>query len=170
MQQSIVLERPRLAVAWLASPFGPCLAAFTPRGLCRLGFPAGRAQGLAELRGRFPGARLVPATAAQRALLARAFKPGAGLPALDLKGTPFQRRVWAALRAIPFGATLSYAQLARRAGRPRAVRAAASACKANPVAWVVPCHRALRSDGSLGGFAWGLETKRRMLAWEQARR
>lgn len=86
---------------------------------------------------------------------------------LDLQGTPFQQRVWKELLRVPRGKTISYAELARRAGKPRAVRAAASACARNPVALVVPCHRVISSDGSLGGFGWGLDRKKKLLEMEQ---
>jgi len=87
---------------------------------------------------------------------------------VQVQGTAFQARVWRALQRVPLGATLSYSELARRAGKPRAVRAAASACAANRVALLIPCHRALRSDGGAGGYRWGLERKARLLAAEAA--
>jgi len=85
---------------------------------------------------------------------------------LDLRGTPFQRMVWDALRRIPPGGTLSYADLAQQVGQPRAVRAVARACGANPVAVLVPCHRVVGSDGSMTGYRWGIEAKRRLLQRE----
>jgi AraC family transcriptional regulator of adaptative response/methylated-DNA-[protein]-cysteine methyltransferase len=87
---------------------------------------------------------------------------------LDLSGTAFQRRVWKALQRIPRGATQSYRDVARAIGRPSAVRAVAKACAANPVAVAIPCHRVLRKDGGLGGYRWGLQRKRRLLALEHA--
>jgi AraC family transcriptional regulator of adaptative response/methylated-DNA-[protein]-cysteine methyltransferase len=89
---------------------------------------------------------------------------------LDIRGTPFQRRVWDQLRAIPCGETRSYTEIARRIGRPRAIRAVGTANGANPVAIVIPCHRALRASGHLGGYRWGLERKRRLLELEAANR
>ncbi|MGQ7296383.1 methylated-DNA--[protein]-cysteine S-methyltransferase [Quadrisphaera sp. KR29] len=88
---------------------------------------------------------------------------------LDVRGTAFQAAVWAALRRIPAGRTLSYAEVAAELGRPTAVRAVARACATNPAALVTPCHRVVRSDGGLGGFRWGLEVKRALLAAEQQR-
>jgi len=85
---------------------------------------------------------------------------------VDIGGTAFQRRVWDALRAIPSGETRSYAEVARAIGAPRATRAVAQACGANPVALVIPCHRVVRSDGGLGGFRWGIERKRALLERE----
>ena len=87
---------------------------------------------------------------------------------LDLRGTAFQQRVWRELQRIPRGETITYAELAARIGSPKATRAVGTACGANPVAVVVPCHRVVRADGSLGGYAWGLERKERLLRGEQA--
>lgn len=87
---------------------------------------------------------------------------------LDARGTAFQQLVWNTLRGIPAGTTVTYAELARRVGRPNAVRAVASACAANPLAIVVPCHRVVRSDGGLSGYRWGVERKRALLAREAA--
>jgi AraC family transcriptional regulator of adaptative response/methylated-DNA-[protein]-cysteine methyltransferase len=89
---------------------------------------------------------------------------------LDIRGTPFQRLVWDQLRAIPRGETRSYTEIARRIGRPRAIRAVGTANGANPVAIVIPCHRALRASGHLGGYRWGLDRKRRLLELEAAHR
>lgn len=85
----------------------------------------------------------------------------------NLAGTPFQRQVWTRLLAIPPGAVTTYQELANDIGRPKAVRAVANAVGANPVAWLIPCHRVIRSDGGLGGYRWGVERKRAMLDWEQ---
>ena len=89
---------------------------------------------------------------------------------IDIRGTVFQRRAWEELRRIPRGETRTYAEIARAIGAPAAVRAVGSACGANPVALVVPCHRAVRSDGGLGGYAWGLPVKERLLEIEKRRR
>jgi AraC family transcriptional regulator of adaptative response/methylated-DNA-[protein]-cysteine methyltransferase len=85
---------------------------------------------------------------------------------IDLRGTPFQKAVWRALREVPAGTTVSYTELARRIGRPAAVRAVAHACATNAIAVLVPCHRAVRSDGSLAGYRWGLARKRTLLERE----
>ncbi len=90
------------------------------------------------------------------------------LPPLRQTGTPFQREVWSMLLRIPYGATCTYADVARAIGRPQAVRAAASAIGRNPVSVLVPCHRVIGTDGALRGFRWGLEAKARLLAWERA--
>ena len=87
---------------------------------------------------------------------------------LDVQATAFQRRVWEALRAIPYGSTRSYSEIARSLGHPQAARAVARACATNPVSLVVPCHRVVRTDGGLGGYRWGLERKRALLTQEKA--
>ena len=88
----------------------------------------------------------------------------------NLAATPFQRQVWTQLLTIPTGAVRTYRELAQSIHRPKAVRAVANAIGANPIAWLIPCHRVIRSDGGLGGYRWGLERKRAMLAWEQQKR
>jgi AraC family transcriptional regulator of adaptative response/methylated-DNA-[protein]-cysteine methyltransferase len=148
---------------------GPLLVAATERGICRVAFEADDS----VLREHFPNARIEKGGAALDALLAQAVAyvttPGRAMTLpLDVRGTAFQQAVWRELSRIPPGETLSYAALAARAGNPKAVRAVGSACGANPVAVLIPCHRALRSDGSLGGYAWGLPIKRKLLDRERA--
>jgi AraC family transcriptional regulator of adaptative response/methylated-DNA-[protein]-cysteine methyltransferase len=124
-----------------------------------------------NLQDRFPKARLIGADALYEALVARvvgyieAPRLGLNLP-LDIRGTAFQQRVWRALQEIPVGATVSYAEIARRIGSPKATRAVAGACAANPLAVAIPCHRVIRIDGSLSGYAWGVECKRALLERE----
>ncbi|QHL91798.1 bifunctional DNA-binding transcriptional regulator/O6-methylguanine-DNA methyltransferase Ada [Sphingomonas changnyeongensis] len=147
---------------------GPMLLAATGRGICRLAFEEDEA----GLRARFPNAVIEPGGAALDGLVAAAVaavaRPDAApdLP-LDIAGTAFQQAVWRELSRVPPGQTVSYAALAARAGRPGAARAAGSACGANQVAVLIPCHRALRGDGSMGGYAWGLDRKRALLALER---
>lgn len=160
-------ERIRFAV--VDSALGALLVAASERGLCRIAFDEDEA----ALRAHYPEAELVPPDAAFAAQVARvvaavddpARAADADLP-LDVRGTAFRQAVWAALRAIPPGETRSYAELAAAAGRPQAVRAAGSACGANALAVLIPCHRAVRSDGGLGGYAYGLERKRALLERE----
>ena len=150
---------------------GRMLVATTDKGVCRLSFNEGR-EALAE---RFPHADLAEGDAEFAALLeqvvAAVEAPGerggdfAHIP-LDVKGTAFQEAVWRELRRIPAGETRSYAELAAAAGNPRAVRAAGSANGANNVAVLIPCHRVIRTGGGLGGYAYGLEIKRKLLAKE----
>ncbi|MDE2006231.1 MAG: bifunctional DNA-binding transcriptional regulator/O6-methylguanine-DNA methyltransferase Ada [Rhodospirillales bacterium] len=164
-------EAIRFGVA--ACEFGPLLVAETPRGLCFVGFAEPAAALEAELRRRFPRAALVRDDAALAARLdavaAAIAEPGAGrdLP-LDLRGTAFQLRVWRALCAIPAGRTLSYAALAEAAGQPGAARAAGRACGLNPLAPLVPCHRAVAANGALTGYRWGIPRKAALLARERA--
>lgn len=126
---------------------------------------------LDDLRARAPQAELVAPDAAfaQLADAVVAFIDHPGAPAdfpLDMRGAPFQLRVWEAVRAIPFGETASYGEIARRIGAPRAARAVGAACGANAIALAVPCHRVLGARGALGGFRWGLARKRDLLARE----
>jgi len=126
-----------------------------------------------DARERFPGSRRGGADAELAAAVADAVAlvelPSAAFEhELDPRGTPFQRRVWRALLEVPAGATTTYAALAARIGAPRAVRAVGTACGANPIAVAVPCHRALRGDGSLAGYRWGLGRKRELLRRESA--
>jgi AraC family transcriptional regulator of adaptative response/methylated-DNA-[protein]-cysteine methyltransferase len=89
---------------------------------------------------------------------------------LDVRATAFQSRVWTALRSIPYGETRSYKQIAKAVGRPKAIRAVARACAANPAALLIPCHRVVRENGALAGYRWGLKRKRRLLANESSKR
>ncbi len=124
-----------------------------------------------DLQDRFPNAWLIGADRDYEALVARVVgfveTPGSelNLP-LDVRGTAFQQRVWQALRQIPAGKKVTYAEVARRIGLPKAVRAVASACAANNLAVVIPCHRVIRTDGSLSGYAWGVERKRALIERE----
>jgi AraC family transcriptional regulator of adaptative response/methylated-DNA-[protein]-cysteine methyltransferase len=159
---------------WFDSPFGEVLAMGTDRGLCGMAFAAelGRERTLADMRGRWPAAvfREVTDRARGGALghwVAGAF--GNGQVALHLIGAPFQIKVWEALLAIPSGHVTTYSEIARSIGNAKAARAVGSAVGRNPISWLIPCHRALRRDGELGGYHWGLPLKRAMLAYESAR-
>ncbi len=140
---------------------GKLLIAATDRGLCRVSFD----EDSLALAQRFPNAEIIPGGAALADLASRVVAevetPGryTDLP-VDVQGTAFQEAVWQALRAIPPGETRSYAQIATAVGRPNAVRAAGTACGANNVAIVIPCHRVQRGDGSMGGYAYGVDRKR----------
>lgn len=149
---------------------GPMLVAATDKGICRLSFDEDES----ELHRRFPRASIEPADPAMAELVAGAVeaveRPDRmpDLP-LDVAGTAFQQAVWAELRRIPVGETRSYADIAAAVGKPAAVRAAGSANGANNVAVLIPCHRVIRTDGSLGGYAYGLERKQALLDREKAR-
>jgi AraC family transcriptional regulator of adaptative response/methylated-DNA-[protein]-cysteine methyltransferase len=147
---------------------GAMLVAATPKGVCRLSFNEGRG----ALEARFPQAELVEGGADFARLLEQVIAaveaPGdfAHIP-LDVKGTAFQEAVWRELQRIPKGETRTYAQLAAAVGKPKAVRAAGSANGANNVAVLIPCHRVIRTGGGLGGYAYGLEIKRKLLEKEE---
>jgi AraC family transcriptional regulator of adaptative response/methylated-DNA-[protein]-cysteine methyltransferase len=154
-----------------ASPLGQVLIAATARGLCKISLGASARALERELRGEFAAARC---TRDERALrtyqktLSRYLaggNPDLALP-LDIRATAFQRKVWKILRAIPYGETRSYSEIAVKAGAPSSVRAVARAIATNPVALVVPCHRAVRKNGELAGYRWGVERKRALLARE----
>ena len=151
---------------------GEVLVAQSDRGICAITMGDDPQALLDDLQDRFPKARLIGGDADFERVVARVLAfveaPGAGLDLpLDIRGTAFQQRVWQALQQIPPGQTASYAQIAERIGQPRAVRAVAGACAANPLAVVIPCHRVLRSDGGLSGYRWGIERKRDLLARER---
>lgn len=158
-----------VTIHWAVMPttLGAMLVAATDRGICRLAFGVGAE----DLRALFPHAELVEGGEAFKTLFARVLSaveaPGeaSDIP-LDVRGTAFQEAVWAALRQIPAGETRSYAQLAAAIGRPKASRAAGSANGANRVAVLIPCHRVIRGDGALGGYAWGEGVKKELLARE----
>jgi len=158
---------------WFDSPFGEVLAMGTDRGLCGVAFAAelGRDRTLADMRGRWPEAELIEDRGAIADWVAAAFGRGrvGGEIALHLIGAPFQIKVWQALLAVPSGHVTTYTEIARSIGSDRAVRAVGTAVGRNPISWLIPCHRALRRDGQLGGYHWGLPLKRAMLAFESAR-
>jgi AraC family transcriptional regulator of adaptative response/methylated-DNA-[protein]-cysteine methyltransferase len=150
------------------SSLGLVLVARSDRGVSAVLFGADRDAVRRDLHDRFPGARLVEDDAALETLVARVVglvdAPARGLDVpLDVRGTPFQRTVWQALREIPAGSTASYTDIANRIGLPTAVRAVAQACAANALAVVVPCHRVVTMDGKLSGYRWGVERKRALL-------
>jgi AraC family transcriptional regulator of adaptative response/methylated-DNA-[protein]-cysteine methyltransferase len=150
---------------------GSVLVASSETGVCAILLGDDPDALLRDLEDRFPRATLVGGDAAFERTVGRvvalieAPKAGHDLP-LDLRGTLFQQRVWQALRGIPSGSTISYAELARRIGAPSAVRAVARACGANPLAVAIPCHRVVRTGGALSGYRWGVERKRTLLARE----
>lgn len=152
-----------------ATALGAAFIGLTERGICHLRFIDDASDPLAELRGEWPEATLVADPSAAREALDALTRPRAPMR-LWLKGTNFQIKVWEALLRIPEGELVSYGRLAAAAGMPTAVRAVASAVAANPVAWLVPCHRVIRSSGVLGQYRWGPERKAALIGWEAARR
>jgi AraC family transcriptional regulator of adaptative response/methylated-DNA-[protein]-cysteine methyltransferase len=167
-------EGARIGYTIAASPLGRLMVAATSRGICRVTLGDANAGLEADLRREFPRAELYRddarlarwLRAIQRDLEGRA--PCPDLP-LDIRATAFQRQVWEALLAIPRGETRSYSDVARAIGHPKAARAVGTACGANPVGLVIPCHRVVREDGSLGGFGFGLHRKVKLLAMEKKR-
>ncbi len=162
----------RIIYACIESPLGLLLVAATARGVCFVSLGESVAALVEELRAEFPAAEEIrhdeDAVAASLTILLDYLKgetPHADLP-LDIRATAFQRRVWQELIAIPCGETRSYSQIARRLGIPQGQRAVGRACATNPVSLVVPCHRALREDGGLGGYRWGLARKEALLDLE----
>jgi AraC family transcriptional regulator of adaptative response/methylated-DNA-[protein]-cysteine methyltransferase len=162
-------ERIRFAVGQCS--IGAILVAATEKGVCAIQFGDDPEALVAGLQAQFPKAELIGADAAFEALVARVVglveRPGqpVALP-LDVRGTALQQQVWRALADIPAGKTLTYAQLAERIGRPKAVRAVASACAGNRIAVAIPCHRVVRTGGGLAGYRWGVERKAALLARE----
>jgi AraC family transcriptional regulator, regulatory protein of adaptative response / methylated-DNA-[protein]-cysteine methyltransferase len=150
---------------------GAILVAQSERGVCAISLGDDPQELARQLQDRFPNANLIGGDASFEQLVANvvgmveAPHLGLDLP-LDVRGTAFQQRVWQALREIPAGHTVSYAELAERIGAPQSVRAVAQACGANTLAIAIPCHRVVRSDGALSGYRWGVERKRALLERE----
>ncbi len=168
MSRTETARHPWVAQTVIDTPLGTMTAAATAHGVAGLWFDGQKYH---------PGALALPHNDTQPHLAStrrwlvtywRDKGSAADLPTFDLNGTPFQQAVWAALRALPFGQTCSYRELARRIGRPDAVRAVAAAVGRNPASLLVPCHRVIGSDGSLTGYAGGLQRKSRLLAHEAA--
>ncbi|MBJ6109273.1 methylated-DNA--[protein]-cysteine S-methyltransferase [Hymenobacter sp. BT523] len=154
------------------SPFGTYLVASTPKGICKLVFTDGAPAAVAELRQEWPNAVLAAATSGSHARVARFFArdfPPSERLHLHLKGTPFQLKIWESLLRIPEGELRTYSQLAAAAENGAAVRAAGTAIGANPVGYLIPCHRVIRGTGEFGQYRWGAHRKAVMLGWEAAR-
>lgn len=155
---------------WFDSPFGPALVMGTDRGICGLAFSAemGTDEAMVDLTRRWPKATFVEAPDRLRNW-AEATLSAKGDTRLHMIGTPLQLKVWEALLRIPSGHVTTYSEIADSIGHPKAVRAVGTAVGRNPVSLLIPCHRALRKSGALGGYHWGLPVKRAILAWESAR-
>jgi AraC family transcriptional regulator of adaptative response/methylated-DNA-[protein]-cysteine methyltransferase len=164
----------RMWAGYGPSPFGDCLVAQSPRGLCHISFVDGSRQSAwADLTRAWPNARWRRDDAAAARLLAGIFaRPNRTAPRQPLrafvKGTDFQVRVWRALLRVPPGALTSYGHLAAAIGAPSAARAVGSAVAGNELAWLIPCHRVIRQTGALGEYRWGATRKQAMIAWERA--
>ncbi|GKY88230.1 bifunctional helix-turn-helix domain-containing protein/methylated-DNA--[protein]-cysteine S-methyltransferase [Sinisalibacter aestuarii] len=155
---------------WFDSPFGLALVMATDRGICGLAFAeeTGPEAAMEDMLSRWPNATFVEDPMSMRGEVMAAFDQK-GEARLHMIGAPFQIKVWEALITIPSGHVTTYSEIAGAVGRPRAVRAVGTAVGRNPVSWLIPCHRALRKSGGLGGYHWGLPVKRALLAWEAAR-
>jgi AraC family transcriptional regulator of adaptative response/methylated-DNA-[protein]-cysteine methyltransferase len=150
---------------------GSILVAQSKKGVCAILIGDDSQRLVRDLQDRFPKANLIGDESHYQELIAKVVglieKPGVGLGLpLDIRGTAFQQRVWKALQQVPPGSTATYAEIAAKIGMPKAVRAVAQACGANALAIAIPCHRVIRSDGSLSGYRWGVERKRVLLERE----
>ncbi len=168
-------DRAQIRFAVGVCSLGHVLVAATEKGICAIRLGDDPQTLLEELQDSFPRAELIGADAdferTVATVVAHVEQPTTALDLpLDVRGTAFQRRVWEALRAIPAGRTMSYADVAAAIGAPSAVRAVAGACAANSLALAIPCHRVVRTDGSLSGYRWGVERKRELLAREAVSR
>jgi len=159
---------------WFDSPFGPALVMGTAHGICGMAFASelGKSGTQDDLRRRWPGAMFTEKPECLRTWVRCAFGetgPQDESVPLHVIGAPFQIKVWEALLRIPSGYVTTYSEIARSIDSPRASRAAGTAIGRNPISWLIPCHRALRKSGELGGYHWGLPVKRAILAYEAAR-
>ena len=152
------------------SPFGQMLVYGTERGICGLAFTAetGLEASVKDMRNRWPNAEFHP-DMGELGQFTKGLLDGSAKAHLQLIGAPFQIKVWQALLSIPSGHVTTYSEIARHIDHPKAVRAVGTAVGRNPVSWLIPCHRALRKSGALGGYHWGLPVKTALLAWEGAR-
>ncbi len=158
-----------ISYGWFDSPFGDLLALATTRGICALAFASetGREAAEADLFSRWPKATFREAPSTMQHWVEAALQ-SKGEAKLLLSGSPLQLKVWEALLNIPSGYVTTYSDIARKIDNPKAVRAVGTAVGRNPVSWLIPCHRALRKSGALGGYHWGLPVKRALLARESA--
>jgi AraC family transcriptional regulator of adaptative response/methylated-DNA-[protein]-cysteine methyltransferase len=181
-------DRVAVRVAFARCTLGVVLVAATRSGVCAVLFGEECEALMRDLRHRYPEERPAPWECAERSALIDPFPADDGFGSwvsrvialietptrrldipLDPRATPFQRRVWQALLDVPCGTTVTYTDLANRIGSPAGARAVARACAANPIAVAIPCHRVIRSDGSLGGYRWGIERKQALLERERNR-
>jgi O-6-methylguanine DNA methyltransferase len=160
-----------IAFSFGESPLGVVSLACSVEGICAILIGSQTDELKSDLAACFPGAKLVRRDEKLADDLQKILRfietPAQGLDLpLDIRGTPFQRRVWDALLGIPAGSTVTYSALAARVGQPKSVRAVANACAANALALAIPCHRVVRSNGILSGYRWGVERKRALIAKE----
>jgi AraC family transcriptional regulator of adaptative response/methylated-DNA-[protein]-cysteine methyltransferase len=170
--KKIVNKKCCILYSYYDSPFGLCLIATTENKLCNLYFLADndKSTGLDLLHVEWPDADISETSSAIKTLGDRLFNgtpPDSSTFSLHLQGTAFQTQVWQALLDIPFGQTITYQELAQSIGRPTAARAVGNAVGRNPISFLIPCHRVIRSSGKLGGYRWGFPCKTALLDWEQ---
>ena len=159
-----------ISYGFYGSPFGEVIVASTAKGICHMAFVEGRVTATAELQQRFPNASLREGQAALHNAVLSIFS-GERLCEikLHLKGTPFQLKVWETLLKIPAGSLVTYSAVAVKAGTPKASRAVGTAIGSNPVAYLIPCHRVIKSTGETGGYMWGSTRKTALIGWEAVR-
>ncbi len=155
---------------WFETPFGPALVMGTDKGICGIAFTSetGEDAAMEDMVSRWPKAEFLENSGRLHPWVQSAFGAERSETPLHLIGSPLQIKVWEALMHIPSGQVTTYSEIAQRVGSPQAVRAVGTAVGRNPVSWLIPCHRALRKSGGLGGYHWGLPVKRAMLAYEAA--
>ena len=155
---------------WFDSPFGKAYVLGTAKGICGMAFSEefGTDWSVQDMRSRWPNAQFVAGSDVLDPWVQAAFKGRGNVP-LHFAGSPLQIKVWEALLNIPSGQVTTYSDIATRIQNPKATRAVGTAVGRNPISWIIPCHRALRRDGALGGYHWGVPIKRAMLAFETAR-
>jgi AraC family transcriptional regulator of adaptative response/methylated-DNA-[protein]-cysteine methyltransferase len=162
-----------LTIRWgtFDSPFGPTIVMGTDKGICGMALTAdvGHDTAMTDLMIRWPNATYVSDPDALKPWAETVFQNSTNVTPLHMIGAPFQLKVWEALLQVPTGHVTTYSDIATAIGSPKAVRAVGTAVGRNPVSWLIPCHRALRKSGELGGYHWGLPVKRAILAWESAR-
>jgi len=152
-----------------SSPFGTVVIGLIDGKLAKLSFVDNAGKAVSEIRKTWPKFDLIRDDKKVSSFAKKIFTKSKAKKSIPfvIHGTPFQMNVWKAMMSIPFGKTKSYKEVAKAIGSPNAVRAVGSACGKNPIGMLIPCHRVLASDGSLGGFGWGLKRKQEMLDWEQ---
>lgn len=160
-----------ISYSFADSPFGSVLVAATPKGICHMAFEENESAGLAQLKARFPAASYVAGTDAHQQVALQIFDKDWQVKSavrLHLQGTAFQLKVWESLLKIPMGQLTTYGTLADAIGKPTAARAVGTAIGANPVAFLIPCHRVIQASGHIGGYMWGATRKSAIIGWEAA--
>ena len=160
-----LLRQTNISYGFSDTPFGRCCIGFTDQGIFSFTFPETAAEGLDEMVRRYGCKKLIH-NDEQSEVWAKQIFSSAPPPPIQLIGTPFQVSIWKELMNIHQGSNSTYQHIADAIGRPKAVRAVGTAIGANPIAFIVPCHRIIRSDGTLGGYKWGVERKKQLLLWE----